>query len=181
MSIRSVLSIGRTTCVSGSPKRELYSTTFIPLFVRIRPKYRQPLNVLPSAFIAFIVGIIMVFITSSSSSLVQKGQGEKVPIPPVLRPLSPSSARLWSHEVIIGTIVLPSVKESTDTSSPGVYLRPRIHSSITILLPAEPKALSSIMLFKPSSASSSVLHTSTPLPRARPSAFKTMGAPFSRR
>src|SRR5699024_157220 len=109
---------------------ELYSTTFIPLFVRIRPKYRQPLNVLPSAFIAFIVGIIMVFITSSSSSFVQKGQGEKVPIPPVLRPLSPSSARLWSHEVIIGTIVLPSVKESTDTSSPGVYLRPRIHSSI---------------------------------------------------
>ena len=33
-----VLSMGSITCVSGSPKRELYSTTLIPLSVLISPK-----------------------------------------------------------------------------------------------------------------------------------------------
>ena len=35
----------------------------------------------------------------------------------------------------MGTIVFPSVKASTDTSSPGVYFKPRIHSSIKVILP----------------------------------------------
>ena len=53
---RSLFSSGSTTCVSGSPKRQLYSITFGPLGVIIRPKYRQPVKVRPSAFMAAIVG-----------------------------------------------------------------------------------------------------------------------------
>ena len=53
---RSLSSRGRTTCVSGSPKRQLYSMTFGPSGVSIRPKYRQPRNVRPSARMARIVG-----------------------------------------------------------------------------------------------------------------------------
>lgn len=47
---------GRTTCVSGSPKRALYSMTFGPAGVSIRPKYKQPLKGLPSCRIARMVG-----------------------------------------------------------------------------------------------------------------------------
>ena len=46
---------GRTTCVSGSPNLVLYSTTFGPFCVIIRPKYSTPLNGLPSAAIASTV------------------------------------------------------------------------------------------------------------------------------
>ena len=35
---RSLSISGRTTCVSGSPKRQLYSMTFGPSFVSIKPK-----------------------------------------------------------------------------------------------------------------------------------------------
>lgn len=35
---RSLFSSGSTTCVSGSPKRQLYSMTFGPLSVSISPK-----------------------------------------------------------------------------------------------------------------------------------------------
>ena len=58
--------MGRTTCVSGSPKRELYSMTFIPSFVFMSPKYRTPLNVLPSAFIAATVGSMIFSMVSRS-------------------------------------------------------------------------------------------------------------------
>ncbi len=63
---RSDLRSGSTTCVSGSPKRQLYSTTFGPSFVSIRPKYRQPLKGRPSAFIARIVGRKIVCMHSSA-------------------------------------------------------------------------------------------------------------------
>ena len=42
-------------------------------------------------------------------------------MPPVLGPLSPSSARLWSMEETIGTSASPSVKLSTETSGPSIY------------------------------------------------------------
>ena len=69
-STKSVLRRGSTTCVSGSPKRALYSMTFGPFGVSIRPKYKQPLNGLPSACIALTVGRKMVFIHSSAISFV---------------------------------------------------------------------------------------------------------------
>ena len=66
-------------------------------------------------------------------------------------------------------IVLPSTKESTDTS------RPVINSSMTIVLPALPNFLSSMISLTPASASSSVLQIRTPFPSARPSALRTIG------
>ena len=67
---RSLSSRGSTTCVSGSPKRQLYSMTLGPSLVIISPKYRHPLNVLPSAFMAFIVGRNIFSIHSSATSFV---------------------------------------------------------------------------------------------------------------
>ena len=66
-------------------------------------------------------------------------------------------------------IVFPSTKESTETS------RPVMNSSITMVFPALPNFLSSIMVRTPSFASSSVLQINTPLPKASPSAFSTIG------
>ena len=66
-------------------------------------------------------------------------------------------------------MVFPSTKDNTDTS------RPVMNSSTTMRSPAEPNCLSSIRVFTPSRASSRVLQISTPLPRARPSAFSTTG------
>ena len=101
-------------------------------------------------------------------------------MPPVFGPLSPSKTRLWSQLAIIGTIVLPSVNVSTDTSSPGVNSLPVRYSSTTTWSPAAPNALSSMMRRSPSFASCSVSQMSTPLPSASPSAFRTTGnLPFS--
>ena len=66
-------------------------------------------------------------------------------------------------------IVFPSTKESTDTSLPV------INSSMTMVFPALPNFLSSMISFTPSSASSRELQIRTPFPRASPSAFSTMG------
>lgn len=54
-------------------------------------------------------------------------------MPPVLGPLSPSSARLWSCEVAMGRTVLPSVKAKSEHSGPVSI------SSMTTVLPASPK------------------------------------------
>ena len=74
-------------------------------------------------------------------SAVYLGVGQKVPMPPVLGPRSPSKARLWSLAETMGFTVFPSVKASTDTSGPVRY------SSTTTRLPEAPKTLSSIRLF----------------------------------
>ena len=94
MANRSLSSSGRTTCVSGSPKRALYSTTFGPSFVSIKPTYSTPLNVKPSEFIAFSVGIRISFSVRSAISSVYSGLGANAPMPPVFGPLSPSNTRL---------------------------------------------------------------------------------------
>ena len=72
-------------------------------------------------------------------------------------------------EEIIGTIVFPSVNESTDTSGP---LK---NSSITIFEPLSPNTLSSIIERIAFCASSFVSAMITPLPRASPSALITAG------
>ena len=56
ISSRLLSSRGSATCVSGSPKRQLYSITLGPSAVSIRPKYRHPLKGRPSAFMARMVG-----------------------------------------------------------------------------------------------------------------------------
>ncbi len=95
-------------------------------------------------------------------------------MPPVLGPVSPSPTRLWSWLVAIGSAVAPSTIEMKLASSPSR------NSSITTRAPASPKALPDSMSRTAASASSSVIATITPLPAARPSAFTTIGAPFSR-
>ena len=54
-----------------------------------------------------------------------------------------------------------------------------MHSSITTVEPDWPNFLSSIISRAAVLASSTVAATTTPLPRASPSAFTTMGAPCS--
>ena len=63
------------------------------------------------------------FLTGFECSLLcftdgKNGFGETVPIPPVLGPLFPSKICLWSFAETIGTIVLPSVKQSKEHSNP---------------------------------------------------------------
>ena len=66
-------------------------------------------------------------------------------------------------------IVFPSTKERTETS------RPVMNSSITMVFPAFPNFLSSMISFTPSSASWRSWQIRTPFPRASPSAFRTIG------
>jgi hypothetical protein len=91
--------------------------------------------------------------------------GEYVPMPPVFRPASPSSARLWSCDVGNSFAVLPSQIAWSEISMPSR------NSWMTMFAPAAPKALltriSSIALF----ASATPVQIKTPLPSARPSAF----------
>ena len=69
----------------------------------------------------------------------------------------------------MGTTVLPSVKESTDTSGPSK------NSSMTMCSPLAPNFLSCIICLTASAASSRLIAIITPLPKASPSAFMTVG------
>ncbi len=66
-------------------------------------------------------------------------------------------------------MVLPSTKESTETSLPVM------NSSMTTLSPEAPNFRSSIISRSPSSAASRVSQIKTPFPSAGPSAFSTTG------
>ena len=66
---------------------------------------------------------------------------------------------------------------SPSHSAKKLISRPGRNSSITTSAPASPKAPSNIMAMA-SSASRTVLATTTPLPAARPSALTTIGAPW---
>ena len=92
-------------------------------------------------------------------------------MPPVFGPLSPSKARLWSIDETMGTIVRPSVKARTETSGP------KSRSSISTRSPLAPKMRSLMMAATAATAWSASSATTTPLPRARPSAFTTTGPP----
>ncbi len=71
----------------------------------------------------------------------------------------------------MGSIVLLSQKQSSETSAPS------INSSTTIFAPALPNFFCVIISSTAFSASISSMHTYTPLPKASPSAFITIGAP----
>mmetsp|Transcript_73884 Transcript_73884/g.220474 ORF Transcript_73884/g.220474 Transcript_73884/m.220474 type:complete len:207 (-) Transcript_73884:173-793(-) len=92
-------------------------------------------------------------------------------MPPVLRPWSPSSARLWSCAAGIMDMFLPSQKAMQLHSSP------RRSCSMTTSLPASPKALSTMTVLRASRASLRELGMSTPLPAAIPLAFTTTSRP----
>ena len=68
----------------------------------------------------------------------------------------------------------PSVMANTESSSPVM------HSSTTTSRPASPNRKSSIISRRASRARSSVWHTMSPFPAARPEALTTIGAPRSR-
>ena len=91
-------------------------------------------------------------------------------MPPVLGPVSPSPARLWSWAETSGSAVLPSTRAKKLSSSPSR------NSSITSSAPASPKTRSAIMLSMAAVASASVSATTTPLPAASPSALTTTGS-----
>lgn len=103
--------------------------------------------------------------TSSTSFGSAQGSGEYAPMPPVLGPSSPSSARLKSWAGWSGTTVTPSVMAKRETSGPSRY------SSMTTR--SQPSA------WARAAARSSV--TTTPLPAARPSSLTTYGAPKASR
>ena len=92
-------------------------------------------------------------------------------MPPVFGPASPSSRRLWSWLVAMGSALWPSHMTMKLASSPCR------NSSITTrdLPPSSPGSMAPMA----ACASVSVIATTTPLPAARPSALTTMGAPFS--
>ena len=73
--------------------------------------------------------------SSANSASVKNGVGEYVPMPPVFRPWSPSSARLWSCEVGKIFAVLPSQIACSEISMPSR------NSWMTMFAPAAPKAL----------------------------------------
>ena len=104
--------------------------------------------------------------TRSSST---EGTGEKAPIPPVLGPRSPSSARLKSWAGARGASRRPSQSTSSEHSGP---VSP---SSTTTRRPASPKADPDSLATTSASASARESVTSTPLPAASPSVLTTHG------
>ena len=134
----------------------------------IRPAKSTPTYLRPSDARAVTVRW-MIDAASSSISVVRHGQRAYAPMPPVLRPWSPSSARLWSCAPGMQTAVVPSQKASTEHSGPYK------HSSTTHWSPADPKTLSTITFFSASTVSSLVVGMSTPLPPARPLHLTTTG------
>ena len=67
----------------GSPNLALYSSSFGPSWVRIKPKKSTPLKGRPSSFIAFIVGSNISVSTILAILGVYALLGEKAPIPGV--------------------------------------------------------------------------------------------------
>src|SRR6202521_1989423 len=91
--------------------------------------------------------------------------GEYAPMPPVFGPLSPSCARLKSRAGASGITSVPSVTASIDSSGPSRS------SSTTTVAPLRPNRPCTSIASIAASASSTFVQTTTPLPRARPSAL----------
>ena len=161
---RSPSTSGSTDCVSGSPNRQLYSSTRGPSGVSMRPTNRVPTNGDPRLASSARTGrtVSSTIRATASSSISATGANE--PIPPVLGPASPSYARLKSRAGASATASMPSHNANTETSGPS-------RSSSTRTSPSNPSATAS-----PARSSSSVRQTITPFPAARPSAFSTHGA-----
>ena len=73
---RSLASRGTTTSHSGSPKRTLYSMTFGPSGVSMRPAYSTPRYSMSSAASRASVGVTARSMICSTSASVATGTGE---------------------------------------------------------------------------------------------------------
>src|SRR5512132_4406545 len=151
---------GSSDCVSGSPKRQLNSSTRGPFSGSITPANSAPRNGESRRASSARTGL---WIVSTSSLTSTPGAGEYEPIPPVFGPTSPSKARLKSCTAGSGTAFTPSESAHTDTSGPSSS------SSITSGWP------SAAAVGSAASSSSCVRHTKTPFPAASPSALITHG------
>ena len=87
---KSLLILGITTSVSGSPILTLYSITFGSSPTLISPIKINPLYGILSNLIPSIVGLIILSNILFSNLESTKGTGETAPIPPVFKPVSPS-------------------------------------------------------------------------------------------
>jgi hypothetical protein len=162
---------GRIAWVSGSPNRQLNSSTFGPRSVSISPAYRTPRYGTPSAAMAVIVRSSTSVRIRSAVAPSTNGTGVYAPMPPVFGPASSSPTRLKSCANASATALVPSASPNAETS------RPSRCSSTTTVEPASPNAPSSSerSIARTASPRSSVM--TTPLPAARPSAFTTYGGP----
>src|SRR3954451_1726291 len=116
---RSLARRGATTSHSGSPNRTLYSITFGPSGVSIRPAYNTPRYWMPSAASVASVGSTAASMIDPTTSADATGTGEYAPMPPVLGPVSPSAMRLKSCAGASGTPWTdPSHNTSKDNSGP---------------------------------------------------------------
>ena len=152
-----VCSSASTTCVSGSPKRALNSTTRVPLHVSASPAYSRPANGVPRRRISSTVGCRTSRSVSSTRVAGAQDSGAYAPMPPVFGPSSPSATRLKSCAGSSGTTVVPSVIANSETSGPSRY------SSIT----------TRAQWLACSSATARSVVTTTPLPAASPSSLTT--------
>ena len=100
-------------------------------------------------------------------SSVASGTGVKAPMPPVFGPRSPSSRRLWSRALPMIAQSAPSQIAKTESSGPSS------RSWRTSRSPARPSSRRRPMRSIAAMASAAVSQTTTPLPRARPSALTT--------
>ena len=133
---RSPSTSGSTDCVSGSPNRQLYSSTRGPSGVSMRPTNRVPTNGDPRLASSARTGrtVSSTIRATASSSISATGANE--PIPPVLGPASPSYARLKSRAGASATASMPSHNANTETSGPS-------RSSSTRTSPSNPSAAAS--------------------------------------
>src|ERR1017187_7928028 len=122
-------------CVSGSPSRQLNSSTIGPRAVIMMPQYRMPLYSAPSAFMPAITGRATCATSQSRIPASMIWSVEYAPMPPVLGPWSLSKTRLWSCVATSGATRSPSLITRNDSSSPSR------NSSNTTRDPASPSIL----------------------------------------
>src|SRR4029079_16598839 len=166
---RSLSSSGKTTWVSGSPNRQLNSSTLGPSSASMSPAYSSPTNGAPRFASSASTGRCTCSTSASASVAAIPGTGAYAPIPPVFGPSSRSNARVNSCADTGGMASLPSHNAKSETSGPSRS------SSTTTSLPTPRRDLSA------SATSSSVRQTKTPFPAASPSAFTTHGGRASAR
>ena len=162
-SSRSPSSRGSSTCVSGSPKRALNSSTRGPSSVSISPAKRHA-DERRAAARELVDARAGGSASTSSAASSSHGTGEYAPMPPVFGPSSPSPARLKSCAAPSGT------------ARAAVAEREERHlAALEQLLDRRAAAERRRRRAAPRSSSSAVRQTKTPLPAASPSALTTHG------
>ena len=91
---RSPSSQRRSDCVSGSPNRQLNSSTFGPSAVSISPAKSTPVNGAPRRASSLEHGRVDPVDELGDLVDAEPGTGENDPMPPVFGPVSPSPTRL---------------------------------------------------------------------------------------